>query len=63
MAERPIIDPDLCGVCGDCVKACPEKALSVNTEGTLILVDRAKCNGAGKCEEVCPNDAIDLVPG
>ena len=61
--ERPIIDTNLCQVCGDCVKACPDKALSINEQGTAIVLDIARCSGNGKCEEVCPQDAIDLVPG
>jgi len=62
VAERPIIDTELCKVCGDCVRACPSNALSVSQDGSRIVLELALCSGNGKCEEVCPQDAIDLVP-
>ncbi|MBK6965829.1 MAG: glycyl-radical enzyme activating protein [Bacteroidales bacterium] len=45
-----------CIRCGSCVEACPEKAISLTTEG--IVTDTGLCLLCGKCAEVCPSAAI-----
>ncbi len=38
-----------------CVEACPEDALSANTEfGNVRMVDKEKCTGCGSCFAACP---------
>lgn len=44
--------------CSDCVSACPEGAIRLET-GTL-KIDRTKCIGCGRCETACFEDALRL---
>ncbi len=45
---------------GDCVKACPFDAITV--ENGLAHVDQTKCTGCGACEQACPKRVIWIRP-
>jgi len=67
-----------CKGSGECINACPEKAISEGPERMpsaiclssgnyemlpgRAVIDEAKCNGCGECVSVCPNHAIEMVP-
>ena len=59
---HPVINLTKCCGSGACVKACPEKALSL-INGKAVLTDPTHCIGHGACLEACPVDAIKLVFG
>lgn len=59
---HPAIDLSRCCGSGACVKACPEKAISL-VNGKAMLTDPTHCIGHGACMEACPVDAIQLVFG
>lgn len=59
---HPVIDPGRCVGSGSCVKACPEKALSM-INGKAVLADPTHCIGHGACMAACPVDGIQLVFG
>lgn len=59
---HPVIDFGKCVGSGSCVKACPEKALSI-IDGKAVLSDPTHCIGHGACLAACPVDAIQLVFG
>ncbi len=59
---HPIVDPGKCVGSGSCVKACPEKALSM-VNGKAVLTDPTHCIGHGACMAACPVDGIQLVFG
>ena len=59
---HPVINPGRCFGSGACVKACPEKALSI-VNGKAMLTDASHCIGHGACLTACPTDAIELVFG
>lgn len=59
---HPVIDLAKCCGSGACVKACPEKALSI-VNGKAALVNPTHCIGHGACYEACPVEAIQLVFG
>ena len=44
-----------CRMCEEpkCVKSCPYKALQINEETGVIIVDEEKCNGCKWCLEAC----------
>lgn len=48
-------DKDACIMCGVCVKACREGAITI--ENDTITLDTNKCNYCGRCEKACPTDA------
>jgi pyruvate formate lyase activating enzyme len=48
-----------CTGCGECVNACPKKAIS--REGKGISIDRDRCDNCGDCSEACPADALVMV--
>lgn len=50
-----------CLGCGECEKACPKQAITVNP-GSPARIDRAACIGCGKCAKTCPQQVISLVP-
>ena len=60
--KRQAIDLSRCCGSGACVKACPEKALSI-VNGKAVLTDPTHCIGHGACLTACPVDAIQLVFG
>lgn len=45
---------------GDCVRACPQKAIEVCNG--LANIDRNKCDGCGACKDVCPQGLIRIFP-
>ncbi len=51
-----------CIGCGECIKACPKKAISYKAEaaeaGRRIQIDRTLCNMCGLCVEACPAMAL-----
>lgn len=44
---------------GDCLKVCPQSAISIINDTAVISNN---CCGCGKCIEVCPQNIIKLVP-
>ena len=52
-----IIDQNLCCGSGECIKICPEKAISL-VDGKAVL-DPTKCDSDGICIPACPKGAID----
>jgi MinD superfamily P-loop ATPase len=56
-------DPERCseaGICGTCVDRCQLKAISIQKEGDLPIIDYEKCIGCGSCNYKCPGDALPL---
>jgi len=62
-SQKP--DPEIiyyevrCKKCGDCVKTCPVKAMSLAEDG--VSIERARCNSCGECAEICPNQALEIL--
>lgn len=49
-----------CLGCGDCVKACPHDAMSMDPDTGLPRVDYTKCTGCGVCVKSCPRSVMML---
>jgi dissimilatory sulfite reductase (desulfoviridin) alpha/beta subunit len=50
-----------CTLCGVCVKACREKALSMGEDA--LVIDEKLCNNCGRCAKACPTGAWKGEPG
>jgi ferredoxin len=48
-----------CNGCGQCLKACKEKALKI--EDKLAVIDPSKCKSCGDCLRFCKRKAISLI--
>ncbi|MBP7088881.1 MAG: RnfABCDGE type electron transport complex subunit B [Candidatus Omnitrophica bacterium] len=45
---------------GDCIKACPTKAITLNNG--RIIIDIKKCTGCGYCLKICPRNLFKTIP-
>lgn len=54
---RPVINEDLCIVCGTCVEHCPSGALTMHE---YPVVNPELCITCFCCQELCPEKAIEL---
>jgi uncharacterized protein (DUF362 family)/Pyruvate/2-oxoacid:ferredoxin oxidoreductase delta subunit len=59
-SRRPRPKVGRCTICGACAQACPGKAIEMDKQMRVALVDDDKCIQCFCCHEVCPNAAIDL---
>ncbi len=48
-----------CTICGKCIDACPNKAISI--ENGFIKTDRHLCKNCGKCALSCPSSAREII--
>jgi len=54
--------PFACLGLGDCALVCPQKAISIDQQNLMALVDRELCTGCSLCIAECPQNIIELVP-
>jgi uncharacterized Fe-S center protein len=59
-ANRALIDLSKCTGCGECVEACPFKALSLVEE--KIVRDDEKCMDCSHCLYLCPEGVYSMPP-
>lgn len=45
----------------DCLKACPEGAVSKNADTGVVQIDKDICTGCGLCAKACTYDAVFIV--
>jgi len=64
---RVIFDTDKCKGCALCVKACPQKIITINAEKVNAIgynpaeaVDMSKCIGCTFCATMCPDCVIEV---
>jgi ferredoxin len=56
---RIVVDPKLCQGSGECIKACPQQAITL--EEGLAVIDTGLCDLDGICIPACPHGAISLA--
>ena len=55
-------DKSLCIACGECVKACPQNTLNLNSKPEqFIQINRELCCMTGDCVRICPTGAIQFT--
>jgi NAD-dependent dihydropyrimidine dehydrogenase PreA subunit len=59
--ENPkvVIDNQKCKLSGECIKACPQKAITIIEGKTTI--DYEKCDADGICIPACPEGALQMI--
>jgi len=60
LTARPVVQEDVCKLCGQCEEICPPKALTRKKE---LIFDYRKCIRCFCCQEICPEGAITIEPG
>ncbi len=60
LTGRPVIDEEICKICGRCEEICPPKAL---TKKDHLVIDDPTCIRCFCCQEICPEGAISIKPG
>lgn len=53
----PVVDPDKCVGCEECVDVCPVSVFEMQDEKS-VPVNAEECLGCESCVEVCGTDAI-----
>ncbi|MCG7844233.1 MAG: DUF362 domain-containing protein [Methanomassiliicoccales archaeon] len=51
-SSKPKVDSKKCVGCGQCIKNCPEQAISLDAKKKAVI-DQQKCVGCGQCVAVC----------
>jgi uncharacterized protein (DUF362 family)/Pyruvate/2-oxoacid:ferredoxin oxidoreductase delta subunit len=59
LIQRPMVEPVLCKMCGECWKICPAGAITPYEE--IIGFDYDRCIRCYCCIEVCPHGALQAV--
>ena len=57
LAERSVIDPDICSGCAMCTRVCPYNAVTFDHQARVARVNEALCRGCGSCSATCPSGA------
>ena len=56
----PVIDNDVCTLCGTCAQMCPMEAIHTKDKEEVMAINLDDCIGCGVCAANCPMDAIVL---
>lgn len=59
LSLRPVINKEMCEMCGECAESCPEGALDFEA-GDIPQLDEERCIGCGQCLAQCEVKAIEM---
>ena len=63
VAKGNAAKPNVCILCGKCMKACEHEAITQNPKTGVYMINKKKCVSCGKCVEVCPMKVMVLKEG
>jgi formate hydrogenlyase subunit 6 len=58
---KPVINREKCIRCWMCIRACPDRAISINKETRTPMIWLGRCTYCGECAEACPTRAIRMT--
>ena len=58
---KPSITKEKCIRCWLCIKACPDRAISVDKETKTPVIWLGRCVYCGECAEICPTKTIVMT--
>ncbi|MBR2460492.1 MAG: 4Fe-4S binding protein, partial [Clostridia bacterium] len=58
LEPRPVIVKSKCVGCGECARACPQKAITVKNR--LARIDKSSCIKCYCCQELCKIQAVKV---
>ncbi len=58
--NTPQLNLETCVSCGLCVSYCPERAITLDTDGKPEI-NYSFCKGCGICAYECPTDSIEMI--
>ncbi len=53
--------PQRCFDCGECIRVCPQKAITRSFKKDGVSINREKCNNCGACVPFCNSKALTLI--
>lgn len=62
ISDSPQPSINVCNQCETCVGACPTLALSVTSQG-VVMLDKALCIGCYMCVAACPTGSMFRIQG
>ncbi len=57
---KPIIQESQCNACGQCVRHCPARAITIEPDFQKAKIDLEKCWGCGECRAACLKGAVSI---
>jgi Ni,Fe-hydrogenase III small subunit/formate hydrogenlyase subunit 6/NADH:ubiquinone oxidoreductase subunit I len=60
LTGKPVIDPELCNRCGECIKRCPTSAIVLDKQKNDMGINLDECIFCSLCEDVCPKKAVGM---
>jgi len=61
LTARPVVDKNLCVLCGICRDACPPQVITIRN--SALSIDEGRCIRCWCCRELCPLDAMEVRRG
>ncbi|MCK4623472.1 MAG: DUF362 domain-containing protein [Desulfuromonadales bacterium] len=61
ITARPVVEPEQCRLCNDCVNHCPPEAMKIT--GGKLQIDYDRCIRCFCCQELCPHGALTTKQG
>ncbi len=57
---RPQINTKRCVCCGECMRSCPKKTITLDTVKKRAVIHPENCIKCFCCQELCPHDAVKI---